>query len=71
MTALKRVVLLSEKNMSIETLKALDIVVIVFTQGIEGNLETTFMYDNKATNFDVQEWLNGLYVNPIIINVSR
>jgi len=57
--------------MSIETLKALDIVVIVFTQGIEGNLETTFMYDNKATNFDIQEWLNGLYVNPIIINVSR
>jgi len=57
--------------MSIETLKALDIVVIVFTQGIEGNLETTFMYGNDAVNFDVQEWLNGLYVNPIIINVSR
>jgi len=57
--------------MSIETLKALDIVVVVFVEDNGDDLITTHLYNNKYTLEEIQEILECDYLNPTILNVSR
>jgi hypothetical protein len=58
--------------MSIETLKALDIVVVVFVTNDSDKLKTTYVYDNKMSLEDIKDFLGHVYSNDItILNVSR
>jgi hypothetical protein len=58
--------------MSIETLKALDIVVVVFVTDDSDKLKTTHIYDNKMPLEDIKDFIGHVYGNSAtILNVSR